>query len=234
MSVTHTNIEKIHQSYVNEPNEKNMALLTEACQGLVHYYARLYGGGYCGDDLCQSGFEGLLKAINNFDQELGVKFSTYASHMIIGEIRHFVRKERKYYYPACLENYQEKLNDIIESRLVDRDEQVPVEELASMLNLRTEAILPVMSAGLVHLGDIEIASIKSKEPESFMLPIEDRLLLSQLMYHLTDIQKDVILMLFHEGMTQEAVAGKLGLTQKQISRIKLKSLQKMRKDTNEE
>lgn len=233
MSMKHTNIEIKHQDYLKKPNDESIALLTEACQGLIRYYARLYGGGYCFEDLCQSGYEGLLKAIHSFDEKLGVKFSTYSSHMMIGEIRHFVRKERKYYYPAYLENYHQKLDKIVDSELVDRDEPVPEEELASMLNLRKESILPVMSAGLVHLGDLEVTSIKTKEPESFMLPIEDRLLLSQLMYHLTEIQKDVILMLFHEGMTQEEVARKLGLTQKQVSRIKLKSLQKMRKDTKE-
>jgi RNA polymerase sigma-B factor len=228
-----TSIEKIHQAYIENPNDENMELLTEACRGLILYYAKLYGGGHCFEDLCQSGYEGLLKAVHNFDEKLGVKFSTYSSHMIIGEIRHYVRKERKYYYPGYLKSYQNKLNDIVETSLADGDELIPEEELASMLNLRRESILPVMSAGLVHLGELEITRIKTKEPESFMLPVEDRLLLSQMMYHLTDIQKDVIVMLFHKGMTQAEVAKKLGLTQKQVSRIKLKSLQKMRKDTIE-
>lgn len=69
--------------------------------------------------------------------------------------------------------------------------------------------------------------------ESFTLPVEDKLLLSQLKYYLTDIQKDVIEMLYGEGMTQEEVAKELGLTQKQVSRIKLKSLKKMRDKDNE-
>lgn len=229
-----TNIEITHKEYLENPDDEKLASLIEACRGLVLYYARLYGGGYCFEDLCQSGYEGLLKAIHSFDESQGVKFITYSSHLIIGEIRHFVRRERKYYYPAYLGDYQQRLNEIIESNLADRDEPVPEEELASLLNLRKESIMPVMRAGLVHLGDLEIASIKTKEQGSFMLPVEDRLLLSQMMYHLSDIQKDVIVMLFHEGMTQEEVAAKLGLTQKQVSRIKLKSLQKMRKDTKED
>ncbi len=233
--MTHTKIDIIHQAYLQSPDEENMTLLTEACQGLIRYYARLYGGGYCFEDLCQSGYEGLLKAVYNYDEKMGVKFSTYSSHLIIGEIRHFVRRERKYYYPPFLENYQRKLDDIVESKLEDNDNELPPEEeLASMLNLQTASIFPVMRAGLVRLGDLEISNIKAKEQESFTLPIEDRLLLSQMMYRLTDIQKDVIVMLFHEGMTQEEVARKLGLTQKQVSRIKLKSLNKMRTDTEEE
>jgi len=174
---------------MQNPNKENMTLLTEACQGLIRYYARLYGGGYCFEDLYQSGQEGLLKAVYNYDEKMGVKFSTYSSHMIIGEIRHFVRKERHYYYPALLEGYQRKLDDIVVSKLGENDEILPEEELASMLNLKKESIPPVMGAGLVRLGDLEIASIRAKEQESFTLPVEDRLILNQLMYRLTNIQK---------------------------------------------
>lgn len=233
MSMKQTRIDEIHQVYLTNPNDENLALLTEVFLKLIRYYAKLYGGGHCFEDLCQSGYEGMLKALHNYDEKLGVKFSTYSSHMIIGEIRHYVRRERKYYYPAYLESYQKKLNEIVETKLNDQDEPVPEEELATLLNLRKESILPVMSAGLVHLGALELSSIKAKEQESFTLPVEDKLLLSQLMYHLSDIQKDVIVMLFHEGMTQEEVARKLGLTQKQVSRIKLKSLQKMKKNTKD-
>jgi RNA polymerase sigma-B factor len=188
----------------------------------------LYGGGYSFEDLCQSGFEGLLKGIQNFDLDHGTKFVTYASHCIIGEIRHYVRRESKYYYPGYLEGYRERMDKIIMESLDVREDPISAEELAAKLNLQPEAILPVMSAGLVHLGHIELASIKAKEMESFTLPIEDKLLISKLMYRLTAVQKDVIEMLFQKGMTQEEVAGELGLTQKQVSRIKQKSLDKMK------
>ncbi len=227
------NIDEIYQEYFFDSNEKSLNVLMDACKGLVYHYAKLYGGGYCFEDIRQSGYEGLLKAIRNFDIKKNIKFSTYSSHYIIGEIRHFVRKERKYYYPMYLEVYQEKLDNIIVSNLDKRDEPVSNDELAGMLNLQPEAILPMMSAGLIHFGCLEVSSIKTKEPESFTLSVEDKLLLSQLIYHLTGIQKDVIERLFHKEMTQAEVAKELGLTQKQVSRIKLKSLQKMRGLTGE-
>lgn len=230
----HNDIELIHQKYLSYPSDDNLSDLVEACQGLIYHYAKLYGGGYCFEDICQSAYEGLLKAIQNFDETRSVKFVTYASHMIIGEIRHFVRKERRYYYPQYLKTYQSKADEIIASNLEEQNTIVSNEDLAEMLNLKPESLLPVMGAGLVHLGHLEVSSIKAKEMESFALPVEDKLLLSQLKYHLTDIQKDVIEMLYRDEMTQEEVAKELGLTQKQVSRIKLKSLKKMRDNKAEE
>lgn len=228
MTTRYTEIEAGFHDYIDQKSDASMNSLMQACQGLVFHYAKLYGGGYCFDDLCQSGYEGLLKAIRDYDPTYGTKFVTYASHGIIGEIRHYVRKESRYYYPGYLEDYRDLMNKIILEHLAEGVEPMSSEELASRLNLKPDSIYPVMSAGLVHLGHLEIASIKTKEMESFALPVEDKLLLSQLKYRLTGIQKDVIEMLFQRGMTQEEVAVELELTQKQVSRIKLKSLQKMK------
>lgn len=233
MATKYVDIEEIHQEYLSQPSDESMCDLVEACQGLIYHYAKIYGGGYSFEDICQCGYEGLLKAIQNFDERKSVKFVTYASHIIIGEIRHFVRKERKYYYPQYLETYQKKADDIISSNVDQEDQLLSQDELADLLNLKPESVLPVMSAGMVHLGHLELSNIKAKELSSFTLPVEDKLLLSQLMYHLTGIQKDVIQMLFHEQMTQEEVAKELGLTQKQVSRIKIKSLQKMKEGKND-
>ncbi len=228
MSTGYKEVESAYREYREDPGEDSLTTVIQACQGLVFHYAKLYGGGYCFEDLCQSGYEGLLKAIGNFDEGKGVKFATYASHCIIGEIRHYVRKERKYYSPGFLENYRSRMDEMILESLDDREEPLSEEDLAERLNLKPESVLPVMGAGLVHLGHLEMASIKARELESFTLPVEDKLLLSQLKYRLTDIQKDVIEMLFHEGMTQEEVAKELGISQRQVSRIKEKGLQRMK------
>ena len=230
MDTQYVDIEEVHQAYLANPNKENLDRLMQACQGLIFYYAKLYGGNYCFEDICQSGYEGLLKAVHNFDESRSVKFVTYSSHAIIGSIRHFVRKERRYYYPQYLETYQKKVDDIVSTNLDEENELLSKAELATLLNLTPESLLPVMSAGLVHLGHLEISSIKTKDMESFTLPVEDKLLLSHLTYHLTGIQKDVIEMLYHKEMTQEEVAKELGLTQKQVSRIKLKSLEKMKEN----
>lgn len=226
-------IETIFRDYEGDPSPERMERLIQACQGLVFHYAKLYGGGYCLEDLCQSGYEGLLKAVQNYEGSRGTKFTTYASHAIIGEIRHYVRKESRYYYPNYLEDYRTKLDRVVDRIVEEKEEPASIGELAEALNLKEESVLPLMSAGLVHLGHPEMAGIKAKELHSFTLPVEDKLLLSRLMHRLTGLQKDVIEMLFYKGMTQEEVARELKLTQKQVSRIKLKSLALMKGFTKE-
>jgi len=215
------------ENYFTSRNEDNMVEIISASEGLIYHFARLYGGGSSLDDLYQIGCEGLLKALNSYDPGRGVKFVTYASHAIIGEIRHYVRKERHYYYPEYLEKYQEKADQYISEQL-DRDTLASPEEIAEKLNLKPESLSPVMAAGLVHLNHLELSQIKARSYENFTLPVEDKLLISQLIYRLTDIQKDVIEMLYYRGMTQEETARELGISQRQVSRINEKSLKQMR------
>ncbi|HZK01451.1 MAG TPA: sigma-70 family RNA polymerase sigma factor, partial [Anaerovoracaceae bacterium] len=127
-----------------------------------------------------------------------------------------------------LKDYQKKIDTIVISNIDDEKKPVTENELADRLNVKPESILPIMKAGIVHLSHLDISSIKTKQMESFTLPVEDKLLISQLMYNLTGLQRDVIEMLFYKQMTQNEVAEELGLTQKQVSRIKLKSLRKMK------
>jgi RNA polymerase sigma factor (sigma-70 family) len=228
LASNYSDIESIFEEYRSADSQEALTKLIQACQGLVFHYARLYGGGYSLEDLCQSGYEGLLKAIPKFDPRRGTKFTTYASHAIIGEIRHCVRKESRYYYPDYLEEYRERMDEIILESLDETEEPISEEELAAKLNLKQDAMGPLMRAGLVHLGGLELSGIKARSMQSFTLPVEDRLLISQLKYRLTDIQKDVIEMLFQEEMTQEEVAKELGLSQRQVSRIKMNSLSKMK------
>ncbi len=218
------------EKYQQQQSEENLITIISASEGLIYHFARLYGGGSSLDDLYQVGCEGLLKSLNTYDVTRGTKFVTYASHNIIGEIRHYVRKERHYYYPGYLEKYQEKVYDLISEQLEREDTLISSEQLAEKLNLKPEAIPQVMAAGLVHLNHLELSQIKAKAYETFTLPVEDKLLISQLLYKLTDVQKDVIEMLYYRGMTQEETAKELGVSQRQVSRINEKSLKQMRKE----
>lgn len=216
------------ETYLKNPSDEALKEILVASEGLIYHFARLYGGGFCIDDLFQAGCEGIIKALKSYDQGRGIRFVTHASHCIMGEIRHYVRKERRYYYPAYLDNYLEKAYNYIEEGFNENEELLSDEQIAEKLNLSANSLLPVMSAGLVHLNHLDLSKIKAKSYEDFSLPIEDKLFITQLLYKLTEIQKDVIEMVFYKDMTQEEVAKELGITQKQVSRIKEKSLLKMR------
>ncbi len=74
-------------------NEEQLARVVQYGSKLVYHFANLYARGSVRDDLVQAGFEGLLKAIKRFDHKRGIAFSTYASHCILGEIKHYIRQE---------------------------------------------------------------------------------------------------------------------------------------------
>ena len=84
-----------------------------------------------------------------------------------------------------------------------------------------------MRAGLVSLDEVDIKKIQSLRYESFKLPIEDKLLLQQALARLTDLQRKVIYYLFFLDLTQTQTGKKLGLSQRAVSRVLHKSLQKM-------
>jgi RNA polymerase sigma-B factor len=222
-------LQRAVERYLTDQSEEYLESIIKASEGLIYHFARLYGGGSTLEDLYQVGCEGLLKALKTYDISRGFKFVTHASHCIIGEIRHYGRKERHYYYPDYLIKYQEKAYEIIEEQIDQTEKLITSEEIADKLNLKPESMTQVMAAGLVHLGHLELSQIKAKNYESFTLPVEDKLLISQLLYRLTDIQKDVINLLYYKGLTQEEVAKELGLSQRQVSRINEKSLREMRK-----
>ena len=219
------------QYYKNSPSPENKEALVNEAKGLVYHFVKIYGGGTRTDDLIQTGMVGLLKAINKFDPDKGVKFATYASECIIGEIRHFVRKESSYYTPGCIVGLQNKVNGIIDDCLKKYGTMPCASEIAEQLGVREESVTEIMNAGLVDFSQIETENIKTVRHSTFQLPIEDKLLLEQAFNKLNELQKQVIYLLFYLDLTQIEVASLLGISQRQVSRIKNKCIKLMREET---
>ena len=213
--------------YLQTKTESNIAAVMKAAEGMIHYFAALYGGGYSIEDLRQAGYEGLLKALAAYDPAYGTSFSTYAAHNIMGEIRHLVRKETRFYYPNCLNPLKIKADQLIQEKIEAGETPPSQMELADELNIREEALAAIMAAGRVKMEELDLSSIRADHYETFSLPIEDKITLSQLFSHLDQLQSQVIRMIFYQGMTQKEVADALGISQRQVSRIKDKSLKQM-------
>ena len=216
------------EQYFNEPDQGSLQALVAAASALIQYFSHLYGGGCESEELFQTGSLGLMKAIKSFDKNAGAKFSTYASHMIMGEIRHMVRKQASYYRPGCIIELQFKVDKEIEEYTRLHGEVPSPAIIACRLNLREESISEVMKAGVISYDEIDITKIHSLTLESFKLPIEDILTLHQALRKLTDLQQKIVQMLFYQDMTQQQVAEKMAMTQKQVSRIKERSLRELR------
>ncbi|HHU79089.1 MAG TPA: sigma-70 family RNA polymerase sigma factor [Clostridiales bacterium] len=220
-------------NYRKYPSSKLLTDIVEAGSGLIHYFIRLYGGHKNLFDWYQVGVEGLLKAVNRFDPDVGAKFSTYASHCIMGELRHYIRKEASYYNPGCIKGLQYRVEQAVDNYLKKTGQVPSISEIAEKLNLREESVVEVMKGGLISFDELDLSKISNRELESFRLPIEDKLVLAQAINKLNELQKKVLYLLFFRDMTQEQAAARLGINQRKVSRIKAKSLKEMKKELDQ-
>lgn len=191
--------------------------------------------GYELDDLFQIGCIGLLKAVEKFDLERNVKFSTYAVPLIIGEIKVFLRddgavkvsrgiKETAYHAIkvrdelAATLGREPSIGEIAEAVGVDREEIVEA----------LEAVQPTTSIyePVFQKEDDEICLIDQLEEESS--PWMEQIVIRDLLNFLDDLEQKVIILRFFRDLTQSEVADKLGLTQVQVSRIEKRALKNLR------
>jgi RNA polymerase sigma-B factor len=220
-------------NYFQCKNEQSFQQVIQSAEGLIRYFARLYGGGCCEDDLFQCGSLGLIKALDNYDPARETGFITYASHRIMGEIRHLVRKEASFYRPGCIVKLQYKIDWLVEEYTKVNGNVPTPEYIADKLRIKVESVVEVMRAGFVSFEEIDASRLRSSDYETFRLPLEDKLTLNQALRKLTALQQKVMHLLFFRDMSQQQVAEQLGMSQKQVSRVKERSLRQMRMDMKE-
>ncbi|MFP4201832.1 MAG: sigma-70 family RNA polymerase sigma factor [Candidatus Acetothermia bacterium] len=193
------------------------------------------------EDLRQAGYIGLLNAVENYDQNQGAKFSTYASHLIKGEIRHQIRDEQpSVHIPQWVKRLNKKVKDA-EQRIYQETGEFPtIEELSEELNIEEDGIREVLkgrdSMTYVSIDRerresdprpeyIDYEKIRSKHEED--LPLEFKVRIADAIEKLTDVQQQVVKGLFYEARTQEEVGEDIGTSQRQVSRIKSRVLDEL-------
>lgn len=194
--------------------------------GLIWSIARRYfGRGTEPDDLYQLGCVGFLKAVAGFDLSYGTQFSTYAVPKIAGEIRRFLRDDGQVKVSRSLKERAAQIHQA-RTRLTGTLGREPaVSELAAELDLTPEEIAMAETA----TGMAESIQRESGE-EGFSLEdvlctdgMEDRILeslsLRNALSHLTERERMVIDLRYFHGLTQQKIAGLLGVSQVQVSRI---------------
>lgn len=190
------------------------------------------------DDLFQIGCIGLIKAIDNFDTTLQVKFSTYAVPMIIGEIRRYLRDNNSIRVSRSLRDIAYKAIYTRETYMKQYLKEPTVTEIAQEIGIEKEMIVyaldaiqnpvslfePVYTEGgdTLYVMD-QISDTKNKEDRW----IED-LSLREAMKRLNKREKHIIELRFYEGKTQMEVAQEIGISQAQVSRLEKNALKSMR------
>lgn len=190
------------------------------------------------DDLFQIGCIGLIKAIDNFNTELGVKFSTYAVPMIIGEIRRFLRDNNSIRVSRSLRDTAYKAIYARESLMKKNQKEPTITEVASEIGISREDIVyaldaiqnpmslyePVYTDGGDTLYVMDQIKDKKNKEETWV----EHLSLSDAMKKLNDREHEIIVLRFFEGKTQMEVADIVGISQAQVSRLEKNALRIMR------
>ena len=222
--------------------------LFEKNSGLIHHVIKRYTGRGCeSEDLFQLGAIGLVKAIEKFDTEYGVCFSTYAVPMISGEIRRFLRDDGMVKVSRGIKENIWKINRTREELYAKLGREVTIRELAEESGVAMEDVVLAMDAGrevesiyrTVYQSDgneiylIDMIKEGQQAGSSYTTQDEgeivlDRMLLEQLMNKLDTKERMLIRLRFYENKTQMQVAKYLGMSQVQVSRLEKKLLLRMR------
>ncbi len=190
------------------------------------------------DDLFQIGCIGLIKAIDNFDSSLNVKFSTYAVPMIIGEIRRFLRDNNSIRVSRSLKDTAYKAIYAKESLTRKNSKEPTIEEIATEIGITKEDIVyaldaiqnpmslyePIFTDGGDTLYVMDQISDKKNKEETWI----EHLSLSDAMKKLNEREHEIIALRFFEGKTQMEVADLIGISQAQVSRLEKNALKTMR------
>ncbi|MBR3778434.1 MAG: sigma-70 family RNA polymerase sigma factor [Clostridia bacterium] len=202
--------------------------------GLVHACAKRFAGrGIDYDDLFQAGCVGLVKAVDGFEPERGLCFSTYAVPLILGEMRHLFREGGAVKVSRSLRSLSLQVGRLREKLLSTHGREPTVEELAAELGIE-----PALAAQAVCVSLPPISLTRQEEGEEGQIDlpcdspeesVTDKLALRQVLSELEPRDRALIEMRYLRKMTQQTVADVLGMTQVQVSRRERTILMKMRK-----
>ena len=196
------------------------------------------------DDLFQIGCIGLIKSIDNFNPDMGVKFSTYAVPMIIGEIRRYLRDNNAIRVSRSLRDTAYRAICARELYLKQNQKEPSIEEIAAEIGIGKEDIVyaldaiqspmslyePVYTEGGDTLYIMDQLSDKKNKEENWV----QNLALQDAVARLNERERQIIRMRFYEGQTQMEVAREIGISQAQVSRLEKSALRSMRNYLSDE
>lgn len=218
--------------------EARSTLIEENLRLVHHVVKRFVGRGVELQDLFQIGTIGLIKAVDHFDLEREVQFSTYAVPMIMGEIKRFLRDDGMVKVSRSLKETAYKIKCEQDAFGKEYGREPTVSELAVRLNLTPQEIVEAMEAAMeveslqkeVYRNDGSKVTLAEQVQDSRNEKEEllNHMVLKQLLEELEPEEQRIILLRYMENLTQTEVAKRLNTSQVQISRYEKKILKKMR------
>jgi len=191
------------------------------------------------DDLFQVGCIGLVKAVDNFNTELDVKFSTYAVPMIIGEIRRYLRDNNSIRISRSLRDLAYRSLQVREELLHEKESDPTVEEIANKMGEKKESVLRAMEAIIEPISLYEPVYNEGGDSIYVMDQLSDsnssdeiwleNIVLREAMKKLNERERAIINMRYYQNKTQMEIADEIGISQAQVSRLEKGALERMKK-----
>ena len=191
----------------------------------------------CADDVFQAGCIGLIKAIDNFDLSVGVKFSTYAVPMIIGEIKRLLRDGNSMRISRSI---RDTAYQVLKTRgeLEKQDKDASLENVASQMNVALSEVVYALDAisDTVSLYD----PVYNKNGDELLLVDQigdekctdeswtEKVAIENAMVRLADREKKIIYLRYYEGKTQTEISEEIGISQAQVSRLEKNALSEIK------
>jgi len=207
---------------------------------LAHQLARRYRGGEEADDLKQVASLGLLKAIERFDPERGLAFTSFAVPTILGELKRYFRDHGwTVRVPRDLQELKLRVDTISQTLVAELGRSPTPAELAERANTTTEQILEALAAATAHHpdslhqpvgdeGDEAISFLAAEEPGFGQ--VDDAVFVDGLLDTLSERERVILRLRFEHDLTQTEIAQRIGVSQMQVSRLIRQSLARMRMD----
>lgn len=200
---------------------------------------KFMGRGECADDLFQVGCIGLIKAIDNFNVDLDVRFSTYGVPMIVGEIRRYLRDNSTMRVSRSMRDIAYKVLQTKEKFMCEHQREPSVDEIAKLLDLKREDVVfsldaivdpvslyePVYSDGGDSICVMDQVRDNKNTDECWL----EHIALKEAIKKLTEREKKILNLRFFEGKTQMEVSAEVGISQAQVSRLEKNAINQIKK-----
>ena len=188
------------------------------------------------DDLFQIASIGLLKAINNFDESFGVKFSTYTVPMVVGEIKRYMRDNGAIKVSRTLKMLASKMNKFIAEYQTKNSVSPTISVIAKQFNCSEEDVVMALDSAKMPVSLFEktddednsselIDRLSAGENEDDLI---ERIEISNIIDKLNERERKIVIMRYFRDRTQSEIASELGVSQVQVSRLENKILEKIR------
>jgi RNA polymerase sigma-B factor len=214
---------------------------------LAEFLARKFAGrGEPVDDLVQVASVGLIKAVDRFDLDRQIEFSTYATPNILGEIKRYFRdKGWAMRVPRGLQELRQSAKEVIRDETVKTGRSPSLQELAQTLDADVEGVAEALTLGRAYNTASLNAPVSHDEPDGDTImdlqaddnvPIEgleEKMLLQEAIGGLKDQQQQILKLRFNEGKTQTEIADHIGVSQMHVSRLLRRALEDLRRELDE-